>query len=136
MAELFNSTHISVDLAHYFVLNSAYPGPEVIKLFSCSTQLIMKFFLLINVKMPTTVGILTFMIGKNSILGLTEPYKAKFLDFFYTYEHFKFQAQLSFKSFITSGPGKGGVIKVFICYSTRIQPLSCLHGGETFSKGW
>ena len=31
--------------------------PEVIKLFSCSTQLKLKFFLLINVKMPTIVGI-------------------------------------------------------------------------------
>ena len=47
-------------------------GPEVIKLFSCSTQLSMEFFLLINVKMPTIVGILTFMSGKNSILGLSE----------------------------------------------------------------
>ena len=49
--------------------------PEVIKLFSCSTQLSMKFFPLINVKMPTIVGILTFMSGKNSILGLSEPVK-------------------------------------------------------------
>ena len=45
-------------------------GPEVIKLFPCSTQLSMKFFLLINVKM---LGILTFMSRKNSILGLSEP---------------------------------------------------------------
>ena len=51
------------------------PGPEVIKLFSCSTQLRMKFFLLINVKMPTIVGILTFMTRKNSILGLSESKK-------------------------------------------------------------
>ena len=50
-------------------------GPEIIKLFSCSTQLNMKFFLLINVTMPTTVGILTFMSGKNIILGLSEPKK-------------------------------------------------------------
>ena len=56
--------------------------PEVIKLFSCSTQLSMKFFLLINVKMPTIVGILTFMSGKNSILGLSEPQKAENLDVF------------------------------------------------------
>ena len=49
------------------------PGPKVIKLFSCSTQLSMKFFSLINVKMPTIVGILTCMSGKNNILGLTEP---------------------------------------------------------------
>ena len=48
-------------------------GPEVIKLFSCSTQLSMKFSPLINVKMPTIVGILTCMSGKNNILGLTEP---------------------------------------------------------------
>ena len=58
------------------------PGPEIIKLFSCSTQLCMKFFLLKNVKMPTFVGILTFMSGKNSILGLSEPKKAEVLDFF------------------------------------------------------
>ena len=39
-----------------------------------------EFFLLINVKMPTIVGILTFMSGKKSILGLSEPIKAEFLD--------------------------------------------------------
>ena len=50
-------------------------GPEVKKLFSCSTQLSMIFFLLIYVKMPTIVGILTCMSGKNIILGLTEPKK-------------------------------------------------------------
>ena len=32
-------------------------GPEVIKLFSCSTLLSMKFILLVNIKMSTTVGI-------------------------------------------------------------------------------
>ena len=36
-------------------------GLKVIKLFSCSTQLRLKFILLINVKMPTIVGILTFI---------------------------------------------------------------------------
>ena len=58
------------------------PDPEVIKKFSCSTQLSRNFFLLINVKMPTIVGILTFMSGKNSLLGLSEPKKAEFLAFF------------------------------------------------------
>ena len=77
------------------VMISAYlnmivqPGPVIMKLFSCSTQLSMKFQLLIktkklktvdflgfkvsdsvfilltNVKMPTIVGILTFMNRKN-----------------------------------------------------------------------
>ena len=58
------------------LLLNVYPHlTEVIKLFSCSTQLSMKFFLLINVKMPTIVGILIFMNGKNSIISLSEPKK-------------------------------------------------------------
>ena len=45
--------------------------------FSCSTQLIKKCFLLINVKMPTTsVGILIFMSRKTSIIDLSEPGKS------------------------------------------------------------
>ena len=35
--------------------------PKVIKLFSCSAQLRLKFILLINVKKQTIVGILTFI---------------------------------------------------------------------------
>ena len=54
-------------------LQMQLPGPKVLKKYSCSTPLSMKFFLLINVKMPTTVGILTFMSKKNGILGLSEP---------------------------------------------------------------
>ena len=42
------------------------PGLEVIKLFSCSTQLSVKFFQLINVKMPTIVGISTFISRINT----------------------------------------------------------------------
>ena len=68
------------------------PGLEVIKLFSCSTQLSSKFqllvktkiptkkflalslfdvafIMLINVKMPTIVGILTFMSKINFVLS-------------------------------------------------------------------
>ena len=54
---------------------TVHPGPAVIKLFSCSTQMSMKFSPLIYVKMPTIGGILTCMSGKNSILGLSEPKK-------------------------------------------------------------
>ena len=50
------------------------PGPKVIKLFSCSTHLSTKFILLINVKMSTIVGILTFI----SIINTTfERLKAR-----------------------------------------------------------
>ena len=69
--------------------------PEVIKLFHCSTQLSTKFILLINVKMPTIVGILTFISMINTT---SERLKARnfficwYLSF---YEQLKFSAQLS-----------------------------------------
>ena len=75
-------------------------GPEVIKLFSCSTQLITKLILLINVKMPTIkmptiVGILTFI----SLIN-TPSERLKASNFFIClhfsfYEQLKFRAQLS-----------------------------------------
>ena len=38
------------------------PDSKIMKLISCSTELIiMKFILLINVRMPSIVGILTFI---------------------------------------------------------------------------
>ena len=91
-----------------FLFSQAKPmfRPEVIKLFSCSTQLSTKFeqliktkiptnkevtcfkshnvfIMLINVKMPTIVGILTFMSRINFVLSRVEHEK----------------------SFITLGPG-------------------------------
>ena len=70
-------------------------GPEVIKPFSCSTQLSMKFIMLINVKMPTIVGILTFLSMINTT---SERHTAR--NFFICrycnfYEQLKFRAQLS-----------------------------------------
>ena len=60
-----------------FFLYESSPGPEVIKLFSCSTQLSMKFILLLNVKMPTTVGILTFI----SMINTTSESRLKAINF-------------------------------------------------------
>ena len=79
------------------IKNNRYAGTEVIKLFSCSTQLSMKFqlltktkmlrkintflafklsdvlfIMLIHVKMPTIVGILTFMSMMNFMLSWVE----------------------------------------------------------------
>ena len=64
------------------LINWMYYGPEVIKELLCSSQLSMKFFLLINIKMPnlSIFGILIFMRRKHSILGLYEPDTAVFLD--------------------------------------------------------
>ena len=52
----FDAKIISSEYHHWL-------GPEVIKLLSCSTQLSMKFSLLINMKMPTIVGIFIFISG-------------------------------------------------------------------------
>ena len=49
--------------------------PEVIEFISCSTQLSIEFFLLINVKMPK-------IEQENSIISLSELEKAEFLDIF------------------------------------------------------
>ena len=72
-----------------------WTDPEVIKLFSCSTQMRSKFILLINVKMPTVVGILTFISRINDwLLGFTSEISIDF-GYFSTYEQIKFHAQLS-----------------------------------------
>ena len=68
----------------------------------------MNFFLLINIKMPTIVGILTFISKKNSILGYSEPEtNLNFLTFSYLWTFtMSSSAELSMKkSFITTGPG-------------------------------
>ena len=70
-------------------------GPEAIELFSCSTQLSTKFILLINVKMPTIIGILTFISMINTT---SERLKARYFlicRYFSFYEQLKFCAQLS-----------------------------------------
>ena len=83
------------------------PDSAVIKLFSYSTRLSTNFILLINVKMPTRVGILTF-IGK--IYTTYERLKARHLfifRYFSFYEQVKFRSQLSMKKVLTAGPGHG-----------------------------
>ena len=54
----------------------------------------MKFFLLMNVKVPTTVGISTIMNRKNRIVDLSDSENAEFLDII-TFMSIKISAQLS-----------------------------------------
>ena len=95
-------------------------GPDVIKLFSCSTQLSTKYILLINIKMPTIVGISTFitMINKTS-----ESLKARKVVIF---SSLVFMSSCDFmlswveheKSFITWYPSSK--IWQFICFASQI----------------
>ena len=68
----------------------------------------MKFIMLINVKMPTIVDILTIMRMINTISESLKAKKIFIFQHFSFYEQLKFHAQLSrayIKSCITSEPG-------------------------------
>ena len=69
--------------------------PRGYKTFSNSTQLSMKFIMLINVKMPTTVGILTFISMINTTSKRLKARNFFICQYFSFYEQFKFCAQLS-----------------------------------------
>ena len=77
--------HVHFRLDFFMEANTMSPGPEVIKLFSYSTQLSTKFILLINV-----VGILTFISMINT---LSEILKARN---FFICRYFSFYEQLNF----------------------------------------
>ena len=64
-------------------------GPGVIKLASCSTQLSMKFIMPMNVKMPTIVGILTFIGMINTASESLKGRKIFILEHFCWYEQVK-----------------------------------------------
>ena len=81
------------------------PRIEVIN-FSCSTQLSMKFILLINVKMPIIVGILTLISRINTASEIFKARKIYILQYFSFYEQSKVHGQLSYAFFfIVLGPG-------------------------------
>ena len=78
-----NQVLIEFNYSQWAFENVAATRPQGYKTFSCSTQLSTKFFLVINVKMPTIVGILTFTVvgiltftrRKNSSLCFSKPKK-------------------------------------------------------------
>ena len=76
-------------------LINSIPGPEVIKLFQCSTQLSTEFILLINVKMPTNVSILTVISMINTTSERLKARNFFICHYFSFYEQLKFPAQLS-----------------------------------------
>ena len=71
------------------------PGLEVIKLLSCSTQLSTKLIIFINVKMPTIVGILTFISMINKTTKGLKAIQAITFWHFSLYEQLNFHVQLS-----------------------------------------
>ena len=71
------------------------PGTDVPKnLFHIATYLIMIFVLVINSKMPTTFGIITFLTRPHEIVYSFEQGKITISLYFDSFEDFKFHAQL------------------------------------------
>ena len=62
-----------------------YSGPEVIKLFSCSTQLSMKFFMLINLKLQTVPNSFLLNIAEHENFSANKYENANLLWHFYIY---------------------------------------------------
>ena len=73
-------------------MSSDNSGTEILKLFSCSTEMSMKFIMLINVEMSRIVGILIFMRMINTT---SESLNARKVIIF---QHFSFYEQLKFHS--------------------------------------
>ena len=92
MASIFLSLKID------FVLNSVWAGfvfssgLEVMKLFSCLTQLNMKLIVLISVKMTTIVGISTFISMIDTTSDCLKAKKGFIFQHFSSYELLKFHA--------------------------------------------
>ena len=106
------------------------PGPKVIKLFSCSTNLSTKFILLINVKMQTNIGILTFISMINTT---SERLKAR--NFFICfYEQLKFHAQLSWawKKIFNLGVWVHCVSEVYTAAASKVYLTCCILMDSSF----
>ena len=91
-------------------LQGLRPSPVVIKHFSYSTQQSIKFLMLINVKMPTIIGILKFII---MLINVKVPTTVGILTFIsminttfeslkarkiFIFQHFSFCEQLKFRT--------------------------------------
>ena len=100
----------------------AQSGRKVIKLFSCSTQLSMKFSLLIIMKMPTIVGIFIFISRENFMLSMGWLGVAKVSC---TLRHWGVQLILAYSwarpAILVAGKGRGGLF--FISFVTSLSFL-------------
>ena len=88
-------------------IHKVWSGPEVIKLFSCSAQLSMKFHLVIKIKIPTIKTFFSAQLSWACSAELSMKDVLNKCQYLKIYEQNKFHAQLSWheKSSITSGPG-------------------------------
>ena len=86
-------------------IRTEIPGPKVIKLFSCSTQLSMKFVLLINLKLLTIANFFLINIAEHENFSANK-YENAIIFIFISSENFMLSWVEHEKSFITLGPGQ------------------------------
>ena len=93
----FNMAQYFVSLIIYVqtVSKGHQPRSRAIIFFPCSAELSTKFILLINVKMPTIAGILTFISMINTTSARLKARNFFICRYFSFYEQLKFRAQLS-----------------------------------------
>ena len=65
--------------------NNHISGPEIIKLFSCSTQLSMKFFMLINLRLVTIANSFLLNIAEHENFSANKYESANFCWHFHFY---------------------------------------------------
>ena len=108
------------------------PGPEVTKLFSCSTQLSMKFQLLIKTKIPANKEVSCFKSLRCCIYHANKCLNANNCWHFNIYEQDKFCAQLSWvwKKFYNLGAWALYKVCLFVWFdsSCPINNLSVKQG--------
>ena len=101
-------------------------GPEVLKLFSCSTQLSMKFVLLINPKLLRTANSSLLHIAEHENFSANEYEKANYFGIFIfiSRENFMLSWVEHEKSFLTTGSGTiFPVLHKNICCGTHQKRL-------------
>ena len=87
---ILHSFNFKLHAIEFRLLEVHETRPRGYKTCSCSTQLSKKFILLINVKMPTIVGIFTFISRINT------PYESLKARTTYPFQRFSFYEQLKF----------------------------------------
>ena len=103
--------------------NDCRPGPEVIKLFSCSSQLNMKFVLLINLK-PVIANSLLLNIAEHEIFSANMKMPTIIL----LAEKISCSAKFSMKKrFITSGPGPLFLLITHVQRYEKMILMACAH---------
>ena len=107
--------------------------PNVIKLCSCSTQLSTKFIMLINVKMPTIIVLLTFISMINTKSESLKDRIIKFLSILFLMSSWTFIFSSAWKKSFFNLSSRAGINKTLVRMANREDPDKIASSGATWS---